>query len=202
MKTSTKYVILILALMVLAPFLSHAEESEAYRSDFSKGKMGDWEGYDAKTVVVKEETLGKYVLMSTFTDSTTHPLCNRGARVKFKDAIPWEKFDYIYFNYKVDGPARGLGYFLQDEDGNMWRLFQPVQTDEWGPSAVKKSWFEFGWGPEPTGKKESKITSLFIYIRTQEVNTGTKYTLYVDNVTLSMNLPLTSEEKQVKKGVK
>ncbi len=199
MKILTRDVILILALMVLAPFLSYAEKGDAYKSDLSSGEMGEWEGYSAKTVVVKDETSGKYVLMSTFTDESTDTWCNRGMRVKFKNAISWDKFNYIYFDYKIEGPARLLGVFLQDEDDNMWRLNMGRKIGKWALTLAKKEWVEFGWGPTPPGNKESKIKSMFIFIATQDVNTGAEYKLYVDNVTLGSDLPPVPEEEETEK---
>ncbi len=125
MTTLTRYVILILAMTVLSTFLSYAEESDVWSSDFSKRNTGDWEGYggDSTIDVVKEKTTGKYVLMTTFSDSSPDAWAHRGVRIKFRDAIPREKFNHIYFNYKIDHPVKCIGYFLADEDNNAWRVF-------------------------------------------------------------------------------
>jgi hypothetical protein len=174
------------------PCLSYGQDGDIWTKSFRDGKIGGWVGYGGDSVckIAKDPAADKNVLMTTFSDASADAWAHRGVRIEFKEAISRDALKYIQFDYKIDRPAKTFGYFLQDEEDNMWRVFSgAVITGKWARSVVKESAFKFGWGKKPPGNRASKIVRLYLFVETPKVNTGTQFTLFVDNVTLSVDAP-------------
>ena len=185
---------LILALFLCAglPCLSYAQEGDIWKKGFRDGKIGGWVGYGGNSVckIAKETAANQNVLMTTFSDSSQAAHAHRGIRIRFKKAVSRQALKYLHFDYKIDRPVKAIGYFLEDEENNMWRVFSgSVITGRWARSVVKESAFKFGWGKKPPGNRASKIVGLYLFVETPKVNTNTRFTLHVDNVTLSKHAP-------------
>ena len=180
-------------LCVGLPCVSDGQDDHTiWKDTFGDGKIGGWAGYGGDSVckIVKESTGNRNTLKATFTDTSSDAWAHRGVRIDFTKSISRDAFKYIYFDYKIDRPVKTIGYFLQDEENNMWRVFsEPVVTKRWARSVVKESSFKFGWGQKPPGNRTSKIVRLYLFVETPQVNTGTQFTLLVDNVTLSKEAP-------------
>ncbi len=182
----------VVSLCVALPCQSFGQDEDVWRKSFRDGEIGGWVGYGGDSVckIAKEITDDQNALMTTFSDKSPDAWAHRGIRIDFKEAVSRDAFKYIHFDYKIDRPVKAIGYFLQDEENNMWRVFSgPVITGKWTRSVVRESTFKFGWGKKPPGDRASKIVRLYLFVETPKVNTGTRYTLFVDNVTLSKNAP-------------
>jgi hypothetical protein len=175
------------------PCGSHGQDDRnVWEETFRDGRIGGWVGYGGDSVckIVKESTAKQNALMATFTDASSDAWAHRGLRIDFKKSISRDAFKYIHFDYRIDRPVKAIGYFLQDEENNMWRVFSgSVVAGRWARSVVKESAFKFGWGKKPPGNRASKIVRLYLFVETPNVNTGTQFRLFVDNVTLSKDAP-------------
>ena len=180
-------------LCVGLPCVSHGQDDpNAWRETYRDGKIGGRVGYGGDSVckISKEPAADKNVLMTTFSDASPDAWAHRGVRIDFKKAVSRDAFQYIHFDYKLDRPVKAIGYFIQDDENNMWRVFSgPVITEKWSRSVVRESAFKFGWGKKPPGNSASKIVRLYLFVETPNVNTGTQFTLFVDNVALSKEAP-------------
>ena len=174
------------------PGLSHGQTGDIWKTSFRDGKVGDWVGYGGNSVckIARDTTANKTALLTTFSDASPDTHAHRGIRVNFKTPISRDAFRFIHFDYKIDRPVKTFGCFLQDEENNMWRVFfGPVITGKWSRGVVREPAFKFGWGKKPPGNRASKIVRLYLFVETPAVNTGTRFRLLVDNVTLSKKRP-------------
>ena len=174
------------------PCWSYGQPSDVWKQSFGGGKLGAWVGYGGDSVcrIAREPTAQKNALLTTFSDASPDAWAHRGIRIDFKQGISRDAFQYIHWDYKLNRPAKAIGCFLQDEDNNIWRaLSRRVITGTWVRHVIKESAFRFGWGQKPPGNREAKIIRLYVFAETPQVNTGARFRLFVDNVTLSKNAP-------------
>lgn len=191
-------IIFCVAFLLCIASSARPDEKPIFTEDFETGSIGNFGPYGEGTniEITKETEFGKYALEATFDDKSSVAWCNKGVSIQFEKGMSWDDFNYIYFNYKIKPGTQFIGCYIFDEAGNYWHTTQSqgLVSDKWGFNGTKKDFFQFSYNSTDSkiknAKKESKISGIIIYFSTLEVNTGTKYTVFLDNVTFSKSFPL------------
>jgi hypothetical protein len=167
-----------------------------WQADFEGADLGGWEAYGAGCaleVSTDRPQAGRHALRARFDDSSEVAWANKGARIGLKPGVSWAGARYLVLHYRADRPIRAIGCLLHDRAGNWWRVAStdPV-VGQWAPVAMASGTFGFGWNDDPNlppGTKDAELVELFLFAATEAVNTGTRYLLDLDDISLCTVLP-------------
>lgn len=133
-------------------------------------------------------------MVSDFDDSSTVDWCNKGFRRSFPEGIPWDKFKYVTFKFKVTEGVDSVHCLLSDKSGNWWKAIKngPIAPGEWLQFACKKEDLRFAWSDfvnVTSAEKSADVCEFFISVGTTKVNSNTRIKFEMKNVELGNNAP-------------